>query len=169
MKILLAVDGSECSDTAAEEMAKRPWPSESEVEVFCAIEPASLPATETWVLPSDYYERIENAAEAQARSAVDKTATRLRDRVSQVITRVVRGYPKDAILDEAERWGADLIIMGSHGYRGFKKWWLGSVSHAVAMQAKCSVEIVRRAGARSLSGLAADSAIGSHSKAGANK
>ena len=50
---------------------------------------------------------------------------------------------KEIILDEAERWGADLIVVGSHGRRGLKRLWLGSVSQAVVSQAKCSVEIVR--------------------------
>jgi nucleotide-binding universal stress UspA family protein len=52
--------------------------------------------------------------------------------------------PKDAIVEEAERWGADLIVVGSHGYRCPGHAPLGSVSQAVATQAKCSVEIVRR-------------------------
>lgn len=56
---------------------------------------------------------------------------------------IVRGHPKHAIIDEAEAWDADLIVVGSHGYRGLTKLWLGSVSQAVASHAKCSVEIVR--------------------------
>jgi nucleotide-binding universal stress UspA family protein len=59
---------------------------------------------------------------------------------------VVEGYPKEAILAEAERWGADLIVVGSHGYRGLTRLWLGSVSQAVASHAGCSVEIVRAPG-----------------------
>jgi nucleotide-binding universal stress UspA family protein len=55
------------------------------------------------------------------------------------------GRAQDVILDEAERWGADLIVLGSHGYRAFKRFLLGSVSQAVATHAPCSVEIVRRA------------------------
>ena len=38
MKILLAVDGSVCSDAAAQELAKRPWPPQSEVKVITAVE-----------------------------------------------------------------------------------------------------------------------------------
>ena len=42
MKILLAVDGSVHSDAAAQELAKRPWPPQSEVKVITAVEiPAS--------------------------------------------------------------------------------------------------------------------------------
>jgi nucleotide-binding universal stress UspA family protein len=51
----------------------------------------------------------------------------------------------EVILEEARRWDADLIIVGSHGRRGFKRFLLGSVSEAVAMKAHCSVVVVRGA------------------------
>jgi nucleotide-binding universal stress UspA family protein len=44
---------------------------------------------------------------------------------------------------EAEAWGADLIMLGSQGYGAVARFVLGSVSHAVASHAHCSVEIVR--------------------------
>ena len=47
------------------------------------------------------------------------------------------------ILDEAESWGADLIVLVSHGYGPLKRFLLGSVSQAVVSHAKCSVEVVR--------------------------
>jgi nucleotide-binding universal stress UspA family protein len=47
------------------------------------------------------------------------------------------------ILDEAESWGADLIVVGSHGYRAWERFLLGSVSQSVVSHAKCSVEVVR--------------------------
>ena len=53
------------------------------------------------------------------------------------------GPPRTVILDEAERWGADLIVVGSHGYRAWERFLLGSVSQAVVSHAKCSVEVVR--------------------------
>jgi nucleotide-binding universal stress UspA family protein len=56
---------------------------------------------------------------------------------------VIVGGAKEVILDEAERWGADLIVVGSHGHHGLRRFLLGSVSRAVASHARCSVEIVR--------------------------
>ena len=53
------------------------------------------------------------------------------------------GSPREVILDEADHWGANLIVVGSHGYRGLTRFLLGSVSQAIASHAKCSVEIVR--------------------------
>ena len=55
---------------------------------------------------------------------------------------VLTGPPREAILDEADRWKADLIVMGSHGYGVWQRFLLGSVSRAIVSHAKCSVEIV---------------------------
>lgn len=46
-------------------------------------------------------------------------------------------------LEQASKWGADLIVLGSHGRKGLKHFLLGSVSETVARHAICSVEIVR--------------------------
>jgi nucleotide-binding universal stress UspA family protein len=54
--------------------------------------------------------------------------------------------PKELILEEAHKWGADLIVVGSHGRRGVNRFLLGSVSEAVASHARCSVEIARHRG-----------------------
>jgi nucleotide-binding universal stress UspA family protein len=48
------------------------------------------------------------------------------------------------ILDEAEKWKVDVIVLGSHGRSGFDRMVMGSVSEAVALHAKCSVEVIRR-------------------------
>jgi nucleotide-binding universal stress UspA family protein len=146
MKILLAIDGSSFSDEAVNEVAAKPWEPGSWVKVISVIEPLLLPTVETWVPPENYIEALEQAAEDQARSIVEKAAARIREHQGAklvVSTDIIKGHPKHAIVDEAETWGADVILVGSHGYRGLTKLWLGSVSQAVASNAKCSVEIVR--------------------------
>ncbi len=151
MKILLAVDGSACSDVAAHEVAQRPWPAGSELRIISVFEPVVIPTPETWTLPDDYVERIEAAWQERAQSVVNRVVAPFRAGQGaplRVSAEVVKGSPKDVILDEAERWGADLIVLGSHGRRGLKRLWLGSVSPAVAAHAKCSVEIVRDPHAR---------------------
>jgi nucleotide-binding universal stress UspA family protein len=55
----------------------------------------------------------------------------------------VLGHPEEVIIGNAKTWEADLVVLGSHGYRGFERFLLGSVSQAVASHAPCSVEIVR--------------------------
>ena len=146
MKILLAVDGSSFSDAAVKEIATRPWPGGSEVRIISVIEPPLLPTTETWVPPDHYLEALEKAGEDETRSIVSKALDRITNEQHdkmRVATEIVKGHPRHAILDVAESWGADLIVVGSHGYRGLTKLLLGSVSQAVASHAKCSVQIVR--------------------------
>lgn len=47
------------------------------------------------------------------------------------------------LVDQAKRWNADLVILGSHGRKGMEHFLMGSVSEAVARYAPCSVYIVR--------------------------
>ncbi|HEX4949938.1 MAG TPA: universal stress protein [Blastocatellia bacterium] len=146
MKILLAVDGSAYSDAAVQSVANRPWPAGTVIKVFSAIELPFVPTTETWALPDSYYVELEKSGEEKARAALQKAVNTLRERqgmVLEITTEMHIGQAQSLILDEAEKWGADLIVLGSHGYRGFKRFLLGSVSQSVAAHAKCSVEIVR--------------------------
>jgi nucleotide-binding universal stress UspA family protein len=143
MRILLAIDESEFSDAAVEEVARRPWPRGSEVKVLTVTERPQAFATESWGLPISYLEELEREARGQAWAATGKAVARLGSTIN-VRTEVLNGHPREAILDEAQRWNADLIVMGSHGRRGLSRLLLGSVSQAVAAHAPCSVEIVRK-------------------------
>jgi nucleotide-binding universal stress UspA family protein len=146
MKILLAVDGSEYSRKAANEIARRPWPAGSTVEILSVIESLYFPVTDTWAVPETSYVEAEAALKEQTQTAINDAEKQIRERQGtalEIITKVVEGHPVSKILDEAESWGADLIVLGSHGYRGLKRFLLGSVSNAVASHAHCSVEIVR--------------------------
>lgn len=147
MKILLAADGSAPSEKAVSEVAHRPWPAGSSVEVLSVVEPVPLPATENWVAPDKYYQELLRAARNQAQAAIDKAVKLLRASHGaslEIITNVIEGHPQRVILDEAEAWGADLIVLGSRGLGAFRRFLFGSVAHAVASHATCSVEIVHR-------------------------
>ena len=145
MKIVLAVDGSTCSDRAVEEVARRPWPKGSQVKILSAFRLHLSPTAEPWFLPQNG-DTVWGVDRARARETVDRAFARLQANKSsnlKVMTEVIEGSPKRVILDEAGRWGADLIVVGSHGREGLDRFLLGSVSQAVALHAKCSVEIVR--------------------------
>jgi nucleotide-binding universal stress UspA family protein len=150
MKILLAVDGSDASLVAVEEIADRPWPPRSEVHVISVIHMPFTPTPETQALPDSYYSQLERAERGHAESVIDQAIARLREGGAERETplrltcEVVVGHPAESIIETAEKWGADLIALGSHGYRGFTRFLLGSVSSAVASHAPCSVEIVRK-------------------------
>jgi nucleotide-binding universal stress UspA family protein len=147
MKILLATDGSDYSKAAVNSVAERPWPQGSEVKIISAMEVPFAPTTEAWVLPNSYYSELDRVARVQAEAAVKDAVERIESGKAsglEIITKIISGSAREAILDEAERWDADLIVLGSHGYSGWQRFLLGSVSHAVATHAHCSVEIVRQ-------------------------
>ena len=138
MKILLAIDDSKFSDAAVQAVISHYKLQGLEVRVLHVIEPpASLMAPEVTV----FVPPMESVEEAKA--FVAKTADALRSAGVNVTTAVVQGDPKSIILDNAKTWGADLIVLGSHGRKGLERFMLGSVSEAVLRHAHCSVEIVR--------------------------
>lgn len=146
MKILVAVDGSASSEAAVEQVALISWPAKTEVKVLSVIEPIINSMTEAWALPDSYYEKVVKAEEDRATAALGRAIDWLSHSPSTelaVSQELARGFSKEVILDEADRWGSDLIVLGSHGYRGLTRFLLGSVSRAVADHAKCSVMIVR--------------------------
>ena len=144
MKILLAIDGSPCSDAAVEEVARRLWPEGSSLKVLTVLEPPMAPTAETWAVPASYFEEIEIALRKQGQNTIDIALQKLATNKTLSLTSlIVLGPPRPVILDEAESWGADLIVLGSHGYSAWKRFLLGSVSQAVVSHAKCSVEVVR--------------------------
>jgi nucleotide-binding universal stress UspA family protein len=130
-RVLLATDGSETSTAAARAVAERPWPEGSEFRVVSVEEP--------WAIKSS---RLDSQ---EAISSAEQVLTSAGLKTNGV---AVSGNAKDIILEEARKWNADLIVVGSHGRRGFRRLLLGSVSDAVAMNAHCSVVVVR--GARSI-------------------
>ena len=146
MKILLAIDGSPCSEAAVNEVVTRPWPARSEIRIVSAFEVPLSPTPEAWSISSEYFEQMERVAREQAQAVVKAAATKVGARVDQTIsvtTGVLIGSPRSAILEESQDWKAELIVMGSHGYGPWHRFLLGSVSQAVVSHAKCSVEVVR--------------------------
>jgi nucleotide-binding universal stress UspA family protein len=88
-------------------------------------------------------EEIEEDRKTQATELVKQVAKQLRDAGFTTSELVDFGDAKTIIIDNAAKWGADLILMGSHGWKGLNRFLLGSVSDAVARHAPCSIEIVR--------------------------
>src|SRR5262245_32539597 len=133
MKILLAIDGSEYSLAAVDEVARRPWPAGSSVKIVSVVELPFLPTTDTWALHDNYFSRLEEAGREQAQLIVDNAKKRIQESQGpsfEVSTQITEGHTVSEILGEANGMGADLIIVGSHGYRGLKHFLLGSVSNA---------------------------------------
>jgi Universal stress protein UspA and related nucleotide-binding proteins len=150
MKILLATDDSDCSVGAAHSIANRPWPDGTVVKVL-SIEELALPdgqlagSSLASIYPQSLLEELISHARERALSAI-KTSTQILERAGKKVEAAHKrpiGEPRALILDSAETWGADLIVVASHGRRGLDRWLMGSVSETVATYARCSVEVIR--------------------------
>jgi len=147
MKILLAIDGSGCSKKAVDALACQYKPRDTEVLVMNVVESIKLmPVTYgfgTGPVFVENYVAIAQQWRDEAEKLVAKTAERLRAAGFTANTRVEEGDARERILAFAQNWHPDLILLGSHGFRGLDRLLLGSVSEAIARHANCSVEIVR--------------------------
>lgn len=146
MKVLLAVDGSRFSDAAIDEVAKRAWPANSEIKLISVIDPPYQPAAEPWAIPPSYFGELEMEVRGRTQKIIESSLERLRqhlDPTVEISADTPMGRAKHEIVQAAEDWGADLIVLGSHGYGAWERFLLGSVSNSVAIHAPCSVEIVR--------------------------
>jgi nucleotide-binding universal stress UspA family protein len=150
MNILLAIDGSDASVAAIRAVQERPWPTASVVRVFMVVEQLYPPPAAPWTFSAnssaegpvgvrDLLERLL----AHARDETAQVAASLQGKGLRVETEAVVGVPRQAIVATAADWHADLIILGSHGRTGIKRWLLGSVAESVVRHAPCSVEVAR--------------------------
>jgi nucleotide-binding universal stress UspA family protein len=145
MKILLAIDGSEFSQAALRSVIARPWNAGTEVKILHVVEPPSLLIGREMGAYDPEFEMVWKALREQAKVLAEKAAEKLRVAGFQISTQLVEGDPKSQIIDVANEWHADMIILGSHGWSGLNRFLMGSVSEGVVRHAHCSVEIIRTA------------------------
>lgn len=144
LRVLLATDGSDCSTAAVKSAAQMPWPVGTEVRVVCVPE-LVVPGNESNYVNVELWETLREGSITRAKEAVASAVKTLREARLNADGTVLMAIdsPKTQILDEAKKWGAQLIVVGSHGRRGLDRYLMGSVSEAVAMHAQSSVEVIR--------------------------
>ncbi|PYS98275.1 MAG: hypothetical protein DMF63_16615 [Acidobacteria bacterium] len=148
MKILLATDGSKFS-AAAVEACKKYIESGMATEVaIVSVYEAQIPiVAEPMAMSSDCYQKLNEFARNRTSDVAKKAREILSDVRSECQVKITieteMENPESFIPRFAKDWGADLIIVGSHG-RGFLgRLALGSVSDSVVHSAPCSVLVVR--------------------------
>jgi len=149
-KILVATDGSECAVAAVNSVASRPWPAGTETKVVSVVQimtPEDDLSTTSLgsVYPASLVEDLINDAQARAKDAVASARKILEAAGLKVDDKdgTPVGDPRDVLLDRAKDYGANLIVLGTHGWSGVDRFLIGSVSESVAFHAHCSVEVVR--------------------------
>ncbi|HZS45325.1 MAG TPA: universal stress protein [Blastocatellia bacterium] len=142
MKVILATDGSEYSVAAAQEVAARPWPAGTEFLVVSIAE-YEIPAIDPWYAAAEAIQKANEEKSRIAERAAGTAAQILEATKLKIRREVMSGPAKPLIVDTAKDWGANLIVVGSHGRRGITRLLMGSVAESVAVGASCSVEVVR--------------------------
>jgi nucleotide-binding universal stress UspA family protein len=148
MKILLAVDDSRFAAQAIRTLVAQMRTKGTEIRVLHVIEETHAYLSAEMVphmVP--YVAEVEAERRKQGKALVHEAAQKLCKAGFQVSEAVVTGDPKALIIDQAAKWRADLIVAGSHGWKGLNRFLMGSVSEAVARHAGCSVQIIRPRGA----------------------
>jgi universal stress protein A len=135
MRILIAMDESDYSIKAAEAVSRSMRHEDSSVLLLHVLEPAEFfePDQSLWKREEQAQVFLKRAS-AQLESAEFK----------EIEIRVAKGEAPNKIVQIAQEWNADFVVLGSHGRTSLASALLGSVSESVARQAGCSVVIVRK-------------------------
>lgn len=145
MRVLLPTDGSEHAEYAQQIVSALPWPPQSEFRIVASPEYPVLIGEYPYYAPEQLAELTRSSRDHAVQSATsgEKLLANTGFHISHSVIEPMDS-PAHAILAAADAWLPDLIVMGSHGRRGFDRLILGSVSETVALYASCSVEVVRK-------------------------
>ena len=147
MKVILATDGTAHSESAVEILRKFSLREGDEVKIVSVVDMAVPLSIDIYAgyLPStvEIEEAVRENASKVLASTSEKVAEFFAGRKVSVSHEVLHGSPESRIVEIAEEIGADLIVVGSHGYNRWERLLLGSVSDSVVHHAPCSVLVVR--------------------------
>jgi len=138
MKVLIAYDGSDCADAAIAELPRAGLPDEVEFMVLSVIE--------NWLPPPSGLEIVQHIDRDQEfKLLAMQAANRLREMAAGWTAKAELsvGAPASQILEKAEQWKPDLIVMGAHGRTALGRFFFGSVSQKVLHEANCPVRVAR--------------------------
>ena len=137
MRILVAIDGSSDARAAVAWLGRLPLPADHTVNVVTVVIPPIA------FIDIDKAQAVRAGLIAEARRLVDDTVSELRPGRDARGEVVVKDDAREAIVATAREWGADLIAMGARGVGAVARFFLGSVSLAVARQAPCPVLVCK--------------------------
>lgn len=162
MKILIGYDGSKAADEAIEDLRKAGLPAKAQAFILTSVPPL-LPLdflggdpTGSSLYSTSYVETAELSVDLKARAKTqsEKAARALRKLMPgwTVTSGTCEDVPSHGILEKADAWKPDLIVVGSHGWSEFGNLLLGSVADQVLRHSHADVRVARKP-ARRRSGL----------------
>lgn len=139
-KILIAVDNSTCAEKAAKTGYEMAALYKAEVALLNIIEPAPPVANADFgfapVMIDVYDNSLENS-NVLLKEIEKKYGNGCKTTYLSILDTATNG-----ILQQAEEWHADLIVIGTHGRTGLNHFLMGSVAEHVARKSACPVLIV---------------------------
>lgn len=141
-KILFPVDGSDVSRNAVKDSVDMVKKLGSTVRLIYVLDASmmAVPDPETGLVDIS---ALRDSFRAVGNNSLKEAEDIMKSGGVEVETSLLEGDVHETILDEIDRWGADLVIMGTHGRRGFNRFLLGSVAESVARRAGCGVLLMR--------------------------
>jgi nucleotide-binding universal stress UspA family protein len=145
MKILLATDNSGCAKTAVEQVCGIITnPNATTVEILSVAGSMIPVSTEFFDVPTEHIQELQQRAEKSVADAGEVLREKFKGSNLTVESKALFGSPKKTIVKEAENFGADLIVVGTHDYGTVGRFYMDSVSDAVMRHAPCSVLVARK-------------------------
>jgi nucleotide-binding universal stress UspA family protein len=133
-RVIVATDGSTNARDAINTVRHFPWPAGTRVRVVVSRHP-SYEVRRSILL---------TALDRSAELAVNHARRALTPRWPDLDVVIVDEAPVGAVLDQAKRFGADVIVAGWRGHGPIRRALMGSVSRGIVRGATCSVLVVRR-------------------------
>ena len=97
----------------------------------------------TALYEAEFYRSLSSELEKMAQTGVEKSAQQATSKGLQASSIVRHGSPGDEIVAEAVDWGADVIVMSTHGRSGLVRALLGSVANRLVNHAPCPILLHR--------------------------
>lgn len=145
LRIVVAFDGSQESETAFQSALRRHWPKGTAIRLLTVED---IRVSTAFINPTGPIRYWMREADKNPLAWVERMLTDQKKHIEErgliAYADILKGDPKRALLKEAEAWGADTIFVGPRGLTGSQRIIAGSVSTALATHAHCSVEIVHR-------------------------
>lgn len=143
MKVLIGVDDSAHAETTLEFVRRMPWPEGTAMIVVSSVQMPFAAYTEAYAPVAVDVGAWLDALTKLHQDVATRGARKLADAGLRAQERVLQGDPREALLEEAKKERADLIVVGSHGRTGIDKLLMGSVATHVVTHSPCSVLVVR--------------------------
>ncbi|TFH08425.1 MAG: universal stress protein [Nitrosomonadales bacterium] len=144
-KIILATDFSDTSKEASHYALLLATVLNAELNALHVFDLGAWKSPSHYYLTTEGYRLAESQDEIRQRGkdALNKLAESIDLEVETIFT---EGDPGHEIISVADELNADLIILGTHGYSGWKRFAIGSVAEFVTKHAPCAVLTIRPKG-----------------------